>query len=98
MNNNSAIELSRYESNGPVDQMKLSKIDESATAHSDYAANSESGASKDVGAINFDEELANMKKRDELDIPYVHTQVEDAMYVDSHTVVTLEYHCYQNYV
>ena len=37
-----------------------------------------------------------LKKRTELDIPYVATQCEDAMYIDAHTVVTLEYHYYQN--
>ena len=47
-------------------------------------------------SIDFDRELKILKKRTEIDIPYVQSQCEDAMYIDAHTVVTLEYHYYQN--
>ena len=46
--------------------------------------------------IDFDQELKELKQRTELDIPYVSTMCEDAMYIDPHTVVTIEYHYYQN--
>lgn len=44
--------------------------------------------------IDFDFELKDLKKRTELDIPYISTMVEDAMYIDAHTIVTIEYHYY----
>ena len=31
-----------------------------------------------------------------VDLPYTITQVEDAMYLDSQNVITLEYHYYQD--
>ena len=45
-------------------------------------------------SIDFDQELKDLKKRTELDIPYVSTMTEDAMYIDQHTIVTIEYHYY----
>ena len=47
-------------------------------------------------SIDFNQELKDYKKRTELDIPYVSSMCEDAMYIDSNTVVTIEYHYYQN--
>lgn len=46
--------------------------------------------------IDFDKHLEALKKRTELEIPYTTTQVEDAMYIDQNTIVTLEFHYYQN--
>ena len=46
--------------------------------------------------IDFEQHLEALKKRTELEIPYTTTQVEDAMYIDQNTIMTLEFHYYQN--
>ena len=45
-------------------------------------------------AIDFEQEIQAIKDRTEVDVPYVATHCADAMYLDQHTIVTLEYHCY----
>ena len=47
-------------------------------------------------SIDFSAELKALKRRTELDMPYTVTQCEDAMYIDQSTVVTLEFHYFQN--
>ena len=47
-------------------------------------------------SIDFEQELKAVKERTEVDVPFVATRCADAMYLDQHTIVTLEYHCYQN--
>jgi len=46
--------------------------------------------------IDFAQHMADLKARTELEVPYCMTQCEDAMYLDKHSVVSLEYQYYQN--
>ena len=62
--------------------------DGAATGRSDAPVNNTGRA------IDFAEELKAAKERTEVDVPFVTTQCADAMYLDQHTVVTLEYHYY----
>lgn len=50
----------------------------------------------DVKMIDFHEKLLELKRTSMVDLPYTITQVEDAMYLDSQNVITLEYHYYQD--
>ena len=45
-------------------------------------------------SIDFSAQLSALKRRTETDLPYTLTQVEDAMYLDQNSIVTLEYHYY----
>lgn len=47
-------------------------------------------------SIDFEQQLKAYKERNEVDLPFTLTQVEDSMYIDQYQVVTLEYHYYQN--
>lgn len=47
-------------------------------------------------SIDFSAQLSALKRRTETDLPYTLTQLEDAMYLDQNSIVTLEYHYYQN--
>ena len=47
-------------------------------------------------AIDFNAQLEQHKARTESQFPYTMTQTEDAMYLDSSTICTLEYHYIQN--
>lgn len=64
----------------------------------DGAATGRSDPANDAGRADFvndfEEELKAAKERTEVDVPFVTTQCADAMYLDQHTVVTLEYHYY----
>jgi hypothetical protein len=44
--------------------------------------------------IDFAQHLTDLKARTESEVPYCMTQCEDAMYLDQHQVVTLEFHYY----
>lgn len=44
--------------------------------------------------IDFGQELEDYKERTEYEIPYVNTVCEDAIYIDQHSVVVLEYFSY----
>ena len=46
--------------------------------------------------VDFDSRFKEHIHRTEKVIPFTLTQVEDAMYLDQHTVATLELHYYQN--
>ena len=46
-------------------------------------------------SIDFEQQLKAYKDRNEVDLPFTLTQVEDSMFVDQYQVVTLEYHYYQ---
>jgi hypothetical protein len=46
--------------------------------------------------IDFAKHMDDLKARTELEVPYCMTQCEDAMYLDKHSVVSLEYQYYQN--
>ena len=60
----------------------------------DYYGRSDAPVNNTGRAIDFAEELKAAKERTEVDVPFVTTQCADAMYLDQHTVVTLEYHYY----
>ena len=46
--------------------------------------------------ISWNQELEDYRRRTETELPYVNTVSEDAMYIDQHTAVVLEYFCYPN--
>lgn len=46
--------------------------------------------------IDFETQLEAYKKRTTSMLPYTLTQTEDIMFMDKDTIVTLEYHFYQN--
>lgn len=46
--------------------------------------------------IDFEKQMADLKARTELEVPYCMTQCEDAMYLGKQSVVSLEYQYYQN--
>lgn len=50
----------------------------------------------DRNLIDFEKQLTEYKEHNEYRLPYTGTQVEDAMYINQKTVVTLEYHNFQN--
>lgn len=47
-------------------------------------------------AIDFQAQLEALKRRTETELPHTLTQVEDIMYLDQYSVISLEYHYYQN--
>ena len=47
-------------------------------------------------AIDFDAQLSNLKKRTEYQKKFTLTQVEDCMFIDKETFITMEFHHYQN--
>jgi len=61
-----------------------------------YDLSSDDARAEDVESnhIDFDQELEDYRRRTETEIPYVNTVGEDAMYLDQHTVLVLEYFCY----
>lgn len=83
------------------DQKSTKSIKKNATA----PAEEDPGAAKVKGdddqvenntdkSIDFSAQLSALKRRTETDLPYTLTQVEDAMYLDQNSIVTLEYHYY----
>lgn len=46
--------------------------------------------------VDFSEQLSSLKKRTEMDLPYTMTQINDAIYLDQYSLLSFEYHCYQN--
>ena len=53
-------------------------------------------SSKPKKMIDFNEQLANLKKRTERNFPYTLIQTEDTMFIDKDSAVCLEYYYYQN--
>jgi hypothetical protein len=47
-------------------------------------------------SIDFNAQLKALLRRTETELPHTLTQVEDIMYLDQYSVVSLEYHYYQN--
>ena len=88
-------------------ELSLAQVDEEEFegASGQMAAGGATSAASEQGAepvnntgrsIDFEQELKAVKERTEVDVPFVATRCADAMYLDQHTIVTLEYHCYQN--
>lgn len=46
--------------------------------------------------IDFKAQLEAFKRRTEQNFPFTLTQVEDAMYIDQYSIMTLEYYYYHN--
>lgn len=47
-------------------------------------------------SIDFNSHLESFKRRTEYDLPFTLTQTEDAMFLETDSMVTLEYHYFQN--
>lgn len=46
--------------------------------------------------VDFNEQLNSLKRRTEKDLPFTMTQINDVAYLDQYSLISFEYHCYQN--
>ena len=84
-----------YQNNMQTQRNILQK-DDADFSSIEFAPQSGNEANDNQQKIDFDQQLQAYKERTEMTLPYVATQVEDAMYLNQQHVVTLEYHYFQN--